>query len=180
MQQAPAFAGSPAWRRWAMVGLTQDDNQCIHGCYFLPAPNHAVSLFMDALWADACDQKLPFTLMKGTIVNRQVCCDATFRKMAFDVMLATGVNIIIMDADNLGMKVAVYLVLYHLGHTISVLEHYDGDGDYILARWKTMRVVDDLRGGGEREVIRFYLKRLSCTCLKALYSVIKKSQPLNL
>jgi hypothetical protein len=30
-----------------MVGLTQG---CNHGCPFLPAPDHAVSLFLDAMW----------------------------------------------------------------------------------------------------------------------------------
>jgi hypothetical protein len=63
---------SQAWRGWAM-GLKQDvDNRCNHGCPALPAPDHAVSIFMDALWTDAFDHvnsKGAFKFLRGTIDN---------------------------------------------------------------------------------------------------------------
>jgi len=78
------------WRKCALVGSTQDDNRCIHGCPVLPAPDHVVSLFIDGLWADAGDHEngpICF-LLKSIDNNRQVWDNATFRKIALDIMLA--------------------------------------------------------------------------------------------
>ena len=52
-----AMVENQPWRKCALVGSTQDDNRCIHGCPVLPAPDHVVSLFIDGLWADAGDHE---------------------------------------------------------------------------------------------------------------------------
>jgi hypothetical protein len=96
------------------------------------------------------------------------------RKMAFDIMVAIGVNIT-LDEDNLGEN--YFVLAAYLGQAIIALEQYDGNGDYNIAIFKAVRVLSDFRGGGQRERIRFFLKRIPCTCLKAKYSMIKKSQP---
>ena len=166
-QQAPfnagesvrqAMVGSEAqvWRKWAMVGLTRG---CTHGCPALPAPDHAVSLFMDALWANSNDKTSYDLFMSNTVVNhRQVWGDdATLRKLALDIMVVIGTNFI-LDTDDHGIKLADLLAT-----TISAMEHYNGHGKINLAICQAYIVVDDLRCGGEREVVRFYLKRISCT-----------------
>ena len=80
-----AMVENQPWRKCALVGSTQDDNRCIHGCPVLPAPDHVVSLFIDGLWADACDtEKGPICFMLKSIDNnRQVWDNATLRKMAW-------------------------------------------------------------------------------------------------
>jgi hypothetical protein len=90
-------------------------------------------------------------------------------------MVAMGTNFIILYEEDHDFKVAMnYFVM-----TIAVLEHYNGTGkgDFNLAACKGLLVKDDTSFGGEREFIRFFLKRISCTCLKAKYSLIKKLQP---
>jgi hypothetical protein len=168
---------SQAWRGWAM-GLKQDiDNRCNHGCNnALPPSGHVVSLFIDALWSDSCVQKSPVTFLAVTFSHhQQVWNNATFRKMAFDIMVAIGVNIT-LDEDNLGMN--YFHLAAYLGQAIFALEQYDGNGD--IAIFKAVRVLCDFRGGGPREFIRFFLKRISCSCLKAKYSMIKKSLPIRM
>ena len=170
VRQAMVGSESQVWRKWAMVGLTRG---CTHGCPALPAPDHAVSLFMDALWANSNDKTSYDLFMSNTVVNhRQVWGDdATLRKLALDIMVVIGTNFI-LDTDDHGIKLADLLAT-----TISAMEHYNGHGKINLAICQAYIVVDDLRCGGEREVVRFYLKRISCTCLKAKYSLLKKSQP---
>ena len=180
-QASPFNAGSLAqqsivdsqeWRLWAMV----KPNRCNHGCPVLPAPDHAVSLFMDALWADSfVEDKSAVDLLVDVIYNHQRVWDnATLRKMALDIMLAIGVNFIIFD------KVKHKSALY-FAHAISILEQYNGNGEdgFIVGVYKAIRVEHDLRCGGEREIIRFFLKRISCSCLKATYSQIKESHPIR-
>ena len=86
-----AKAASQAWRSWAMV----KPNRCNHGCPVLPAPDHAVSLLMDALWAGSFQDKSAVDVLVGVIYNDQRVWDnATLRKMALDIMVAIGVNCI--------------------------------------------------------------------------------------
>jgi hypothetical protein len=173
-QEAPLNAGASVrqamldpkrWRGWTMVGLTQG---CAHGCPALPAPDHAVSLFMDDLWAHAYAQKLPDRLIDTFDNHRQVWDNAILRKLALDILVAIGTDFI-MSTDNLNDETI------RLAYIINVLEQYIGNGKDGINLANV--VVDDIIGGGEREVIRFYLKRISCTCLKAKYSLVKKFHP---
>jgi hypothetical protein len=167
-----AMVGFQEWRIWTMVGPTQG---CNHGCPVLPAPDHAVSLFMDDLWAHAGAQESPDRFILGKFDNhRQVWDNATLRKLALDIVVSIGTNYIILDKDHHGIKLAGRLAV-----TIFLLEHYNGNGkqNFHVAVCKATLVADDVKWGGEREGIRFYLKRISCTCLKAKYSLVKKLQP---
>ena len=58
---------------------------------------------------------------------------------------------------------------------ISILEQDDDCFDMIML--KSLPALRDLRGGGERETIRFFLKRTSCDCLKKKYKETKKFYP---
>jgi hypothetical protein len=154
-----AMVDSQKWRIWAMVGLTQG---CNHGCPLLPDPDHVVSLFMDTMWDRSGIQESVDRFILNTINNhRQVWDNATLRKLALDILLAIGTNII-LSTDN---------------RNKSYDNNGNGKDDFHLAMWKTNLVAEDLICGGEREIIRFFLKRISCTCLKAKYSLVKKSQP---
>jgi hypothetical protein len=160
------------WRIWTMVGLTQ---RCNHGCPVLPAPDHVVSLFMDAMWDRSGVQESQDSFILSTFYNHgQVWDNSTLRKLALDILVAMGTNYIILDTDDHGIQLAGRLAI-----TIFMLEHYNGNGkdDFRLAVCKANLLAGDVKWGGEREIIRFYLKRISCTCLKAKYSLIKKLQP---
>jgi hypothetical protein len=92
-----------------------------------------------------------------------------------DILVAMGTNyILFLDTDENGIKLAGRLAM-----TIFMLEEYNGNGKeyFDLAMCKANLLAGDVNSGGEREIIRFYLKRISCTCLKAKYSLAKKSQP---
>jgi hypothetical protein len=155
---------SKGWRGWAMVGLTHG---CNHGCPVLPAPDHVVSLFMDARWDRSGVQESPGRFIFDIFDNhRQVLDDATLRKMSLDIMVAMGTNII-LGTDDHGIKVA----MNYLAVTIATMEQYNGTGKcgFNLAACKGLLVKDDTSFGGDQEIIRFFLKRISCTCLKAMY-----------
>jgi hypothetical protein len=167
-----SMVDSQEWRIWAMVGLTHG---CNHGCPVLPAPDHVVSLFMDAMWDRSGVQESVVRFISNIFDNyRQVWDNATLRKLALNILLAIGTNTI-LGTDDLDLQDA----MNYLAVTTAVMEQYNGNGKdgFHLAMCKTNLVAGDTRWGGERENIRFYLKRISCTCLKAKYSMIKKLQP---
>jgi len=69
----------------------------------------------------------------------------------------------------------------NIAFQILFLESYDVEqGDDLYAamyRSGMLLTVSDLKNGGEREVIRFFTKRISCSCLKVRYKQIKVLHP---
>ena len=60
---------------------------------------------------------------------------------------------------------------------IALLEHYDGKSDFQSAMYAAAATVRDISGGGEREVTRFFFKRIPCSCLNNKYSQVSKDHP---
>ena len=118
-QQAPfnagesvrqAMVGSEAqvWRKWAMVGLTRG---CTHGCPALPATDHAVSHFMDALWANSNAKKWPDSYLLDLFDNhRQVWDSATLRKLASDILVAIGTNFVMLKRSIMASNLLFFLL----------------------------------------------------------------------
>jgi hypothetical protein len=98
------MVGSQEWRIWAIVGLTQG---CNHGYPVLPDPNHAVSYLINDIWAHAAVQQ-PY---KYTFDNFHLVWDISAnRKLALDILLAAGTNII-LSIDNRARVAAKILLL---------------------------------------------------------------------
>ena len=60
--------------------------------------------------------------------------------------------------------------------TILLLEHYGVKGDLGLAMVSSMQPAKDVTQGEQRDMLRFYSKRISCSCLKDKYTDAKESQ----
>ena len=139
---------------------------CSHGRpLVLPESGHAVSNFIESVLLD--DQN---------IRNRfEVFNNDTFRELAVDILVRIG-TLVCNDCDDGATGAAK-----NIAFQILFLESYDVEqGDDLYAamyRSGMLLTVSDLKNGGEREVIRFFTKRISCSCLKVRYKQIKVLHP---
>ena len=147
--------------------------ECDHGCAITTMPNepkHPVCSFMDA-----------FIMSKGKWWNslklhETLWSDDTHRKVAIDILLSIGVRFL-MSGEGGGIDALAKLCKF--ASTILVLENCDESGGInttILAREVTTKR-RDLRGGNIRDVLKFFSKRTSCSCLKKMYSDARKILP---
>lgn len=132
----------------------------------LPESGHAVSNFIESVLVSD-DQKLRDLF--------EVFNDDMFRELAIDILVRIG-TFACNDCNNGNAMGAAKNIAFH----ILTLESYNGEGDDLIAamfRSGMGLTVSDLKNGGEREVIRFFTKRIKCSCLKARYKQIKVSHP---
>lgn len=152
---------------------------CNHGCPPLPPPGHPVAKLFDAFIhreEENLNRPMDYVMSDEFVRHREVFDDATLRQMVISIMLTMGVNLILNDHD-MGL-VAVY------ASYILHIETYGCVGNASVvhatsaALWRSRRLEIDIhQGGWERDVIRFFIKRITCSCLTATYSQAKVSQP---
>lgn len=148
---------------------------CNHGCPPVPHPGHPVSNFFDALMCYEEEilttRRLMCDVMKEEFIrHRAIFDDATHRQLVISIMMTMGVNLLLND-DNKGLVIAYASYIFHL-------EIYGSVGDFNAALWRSIRLERDIREGGfERDVIRFFEKRITCSCLTAKYSHAKLLRP---
>ena len=82
-----------------------------------------------------------------------------------DMLLAMGTNDIlrVKNERNTGSDNANILA-----STALILEHYAETNDINASLYMTYPKTRDIGGGGDRETLRFFSKRVSCTCLDSL------------
>ena len=157
------------WESWALWG-EQEGIQCKHGCLVaIPESNHPVSQFLNTLWADTNSFQSSLHTMEYTFRrHREVWQDDKYRKMAISIMICIGTNIMLKSGQHMTALAPTQIAL---------LEHYDGKSDFQSAMYAAAATVRDISGGGEREITRFFFKRIPCSCLKNKYSQVRKDHP---
>ena len=173
------------WQGWArgedLLKNGRIITQCNHGCDLLlmipNANNHPVTSFMDAFVMNTFFDKHILDHLRDVFnVCPEVWDDDSHRKMAGDLLLRIGTNMI------LGNKVNVSGKPRDIAFTVLVLENYDGSGDidttinsFVIA--SKMRDLSCGRSGSIREVLKIFRKRLSCSCLKKMHLEVRKTLP---
>lgn len=177
--RAAAAESSPWWLVQAQ-SCENGEVQCRHGCGTLPEPGSAVCRFMECLEDLLVGNTTPAEWREISVQqHHQVWTDATLQKSTIDVMLRVGTNTILSDQEETVTR-AITVVF---GIAILLLEHYEEQSDLshreniTVARNNSHREEGNLIGGGERDALRFYAKRISCSCLKEKYTQAKKSLP---
>ena len=175
------------WVGWArgedMLDYGRVITQCNHGCVLMiPDGNHPVAIFIDAFFIDCLfgeGSSLAEGKGKHVVDNLSdsfgtqlaVWNDDSHRKMAKDLLLGIGTIMI------LGNEEKILTVPKEIAYAVMVLENYDGNGD--IDSTMTTRYVSakarDLRSS--RDVLKFYRKRLSCSCLKHKHLLARKTTP---
>jgi len=127
-------------------------------------------------------QIMEFTLAKHT----EVWKDSELRKRAINSLLSFGTTSILRSNlfSTIGVALALsFEAMFDLdinlrearftAIAVNILDKYDGS-DGMGSAW--VENYGYLFGAGDREIVHFFKKRISCSCLDELYYKIKKSQ----
>ena len=174
------------WRGWAIGDRDispwspgsgeRDDAQCTHGCV-LPPRDHAVSRFMNS-FEEARRKNSVLNAMSSTVdAHPRVWNDANHRQMVVNILLSVGTNMILNEEL---MKIDdKCCAAVGIASAILLLDCYDGRG-----RFKNVYNATNMKlhlslpmGSGKRDLLKFYSKRLPCSCLKEEYKRARKSLP---
>jgi len=145
-----------------------EQDVCDHGRpIIIPESGYAVSKFIEAVTHDHCFDDLAY--------HQEVFDNDIFRKLATDILVRIGIHAFTITHHEEGTTAAKSFALL-----IMQFESYNGEGDDLLAamfRSGMLLTLSDLQHGGERDIIRFFMKRTTCSCLKERYKQIKISHP---
>ena len=153
--------------------------RCTHGCIDVPPPDHAVCRFMNKFyeeWAGKCGADL-FVVMKRTFdAHSDVWNNANYRQTTIRVMLRMGTNLILDDGSS-DDDSNVRRTQSRIANSILILDCYDSDGDFTHAfNVATIKRYRSLPFGfGKRDILKFYSKRVACSCLKDKYKQARKT-----
>ena len=150
---------------WSQLGRL---GECNHGCPII-APRHSVSdLVNDVLEAASDENKFITDSMKLSLERHpQLWNDKENRKMAMHILISFTVNYILNgEIIEAGRPMASALLF---------LSNYDGLGSLDTAAYVCAALRRDIVCGNDREILRFFSKRIPCSCLKDLYKQSKRT-----
>ena len=167
------------WHAWAR-GL--DDcggviTSCNHGCDLVVPDdvNHPVCSFMDTLFRnDALHNMHTLYNMNDTFQRHaEVWKNESYRKMAIQILVHCGTTS--LHCKDTGMPQEVT-------RAIVILENYDGVGgiDSVLYNPIASKKLRDIHLAGssmKRDMLKFYRKRTTCSCLKGMHLDARKTLP---
>lgn len=167
-----ALTEESKWEKWTRLG----PSICGHGCVALPSKDHVVSRFLNdyenhyqRLTSDHYNHHSFKDDAKKLFVDHPgVWMNPVFRNMTIGILCTTGANMI-LEGDSFvhpALGIALMVILLEHGERGFDVAFVSGSG---LAR--------DLGTASVRETIRFYEKRIPCSCLKKRYSEAKELQP---
>ena len=153
---------------------------CDHGCAtIIPDLGHPVSKFMNEFYMrlSVMNNILPL-LKKAFETYPQVFHNESYRKMLLDILVRMNTNVLMGQSEN-GENIQVAV---SMSATILVLEEYDKTNDFDAAlvgcaitskrRHLTIGI-----SSNERDILKFYRKRVSCKCLKRMHLDSRKATP---
>ena len=165
------------WRGWA-VGWTiwgsEGEDGCDHGCVVIPPPGHAVYRFMNTFYEEWSRNSIRMVLWNTFQKLPEVWNDAEYRQIAICILLSIGTNMILDKADDNDSYEKDYEKELDIAIAILLLECYDEEGAFKFACHFTAAKRTVLSNGNKRDALKFYSKRLSCSCLTERYKDARK------
>ena len=155
------------WQGWA---LGEDDNKKVVHCNYglnvtIPDDDHPVSKFMDTLY------------LIGNLENvfqrhPQLCKNESDRNLTVSIAVT---NLLYPKDGNMA-------VIANAAYAIVILENCDEVDDFnsVVCNQTVATKIRDLHNGGsgqERDMLKFFSKRISCSCLKKRHSVARRTHP---
>ena len=154
------------------VDLNGQSIECNHGIALMipDEDNHPVINFIDELLVyGAHENNNVHVYLRDTFTTHQEVWDnESYREMAFNIFIAIGTNFML---SNEGAQDAATVIV--------ALENYDGSsGGFgsVLFNRATATKMRDIHFGTKRDMLKFFRKRTSCKCLKAMHLEARKTQ----
>ena len=179
--------------RWERFARGEDENNrkvihCDHGCTVeIPdSLDHPVVCFMDEFFAKSTGAWFhPLNshtkLWSNDLFNShtKVWSNDNYRNMAVDLLLRIGANFLLERYSTSADATSIDIADVDIACTIVVLENYNEtkSANEVIHSHGVSAKVRDIGGGNMRDAFKFYSKRLSCACLKIMYSDARKNLP---
>ena len=148
--------------------------QCKHGLgeVVLPDGSHPISKFISSYL-------LLGTTLKDTISNNQdVWNDASVRKMTADILTRIGTNLLCVPGTSMNQSRDSQHLIIDMAFIITMLENYDKALDYDSNAVKpSYKYLYCGSNNAYRDLLKFYRKRLKCSCLKKIHLEARKTHP---
>ena len=158
--------------------------QCEHGFYdseLTDSDDHPVANFMDAFFINWHDKEMCVLQIVQCLFqsHRGVYSSDEYRNMAVKILTRIGTNMLLTEQNGGDISNALSISV-----SIIALENYVGTGDItdtlnsrVVA--SKCRDIDPDASSCKREALKFYSKRISCSCLKKKYLEARKTIPKN-
>ena len=149
---------------------------CNHGALTIPDDkNHPVVSFLDTLFVNMLlkSMKTSPNLHDTVQKHADVWNNVSQRKMTMNILLRVGTNAQLLVKEMMPGDVALYL-----SHVIAALENYNGgDIDSHFNSRIVATKIRDLHFGTKRDMLKFYRKRVGCSCLRKIHLEARKTIP---
>ena len=151
---------------------------CNHGCGELPNLEHPVSSFMRDFidhWSKsaACTSILEI-ITSPFQTHLQVLNDEIYREMVVNIMIRIGTNMLLCE-DRVEQALT-------LAKVINILKHHGGTSNFdVVYNSRKIRTkmrdldIDITSNSGRRDALKFYSKRVSCSCLKKMHQEARRT-----
>ena len=159
--------------RWERFARGEDENNrkvihCDHGCTVeIPdSLDHPVICFMDEFFAKSGDW------LKCLNSHAKLWSNDNYRNLTTYILLNIGANLLV-GCDSTSNNAT------HIASAIVLLDNYKETMSFneVYLTRRVAAKVRDIRGGNLRDDLKFYSKRVSCSCLKKIYSDARKTMP---
>ena len=174
-RKAKKEAGKGAW--WRLWTIESKTVACNHGGE-VPPHDHTVYRFMNTIDEEWKNNSLVAAMRNSFSKHPEVWNNDEHRQMTIGILLRMGTNMMLHRANEDKYKFQVSLVVT-IAQAILLLECYGDKGNFEDAyNLADMKVHRSLPGhSGERDALKFYSKRLACTCLKEKYKLARRTLP---
>jgi len=171
-EESKRVAMYDSWQGWASGRnrATGEHAQCNHGLVTtIPDLSHPVSSFITEylLCYDVNDTYM-------ALQNIAEGLDDSYRKLAIDILILIGANLMLCK------NTAVFVTGREAAFAIVVLEKYEELHDFqstLNCRVVSNKVRDLTVSNTDRDLLKFFRKRLNCSCLKKMHLEARKTQP---
>ena len=128
----------------------------------IPDNSHPVSKFIDSLFF-VRNLNDVFELIQPQLFNNE-----SYKEMAITLLVSIAVTNLLYLQHN---------PIAHVAHAIIMLENCDetDDFDSVVCKRTVATKIRDVQD--ERSLLKFFHKRIACSCLKERHSVARKTQP---
>lgn len=156
-----------SWFQFIKYGEQNKSIQCRHGLdelsISIPPQGHCVSNMLDVFGKDTDDsnEQSMYEFMEELFNEHpEVWGDDNNRTMAMNILLNLGTNHILRGE---------YITASSYARAAAVIEKHEMGGSFESAFFRGARNVIKINGGNRRDLLKFYYKRISCSCLKFKY-----------
>ena len=172
-----------AW--WGFAGEKKTERtyiRCNHGLGDIPMsdnqgliPNdsdHPILNFLDDFLGNVQVNFPPENLFIASRPHTTILKNSAYREIIVNAMIKMGTNMMLLtNGDSISLSVL------SLAKSICVLEHYVDSMNAALSNREVQTKLRDLHTGSRRDALKFYSKRVSCSCLKSMHQEARRTEP---